>query len=236
MKSRNWFWGLFFLLAAVFVIASQIGSFGQIGIISIIATVLLVALCIHSAINRNFFGIFLPLALLYMIYQKPFGFIAVNIWLLLTAAVFASIGFSMLFRLHPKKWKYCGSHDGVERFNDSSQNIDDNSPSAKVSFGSSCKYLHADCLKRGQFAVSFGELEVYFDQAQLSPDGAEVFVECSFGEMKLFIPKQWQVYDKITTSLGSVENNVRLSQPDANSPKLTLTGNVSFGSIEIHYI
>ena len=37
MKNRNWFWGFFFLLSAVFVIASQIGSFGQIGFISILA-------------------------------------------------------------------------------------------------------------------------------------------------------------------------------------------------------
>lgn len=236
MKSRNWFWGVFFLLAAVFVIACQVGAFVKVDFISIVATVLLVALLIHSLINLNYFGIFLPVALLYMIYQKPLGLIEINIWLLLVAAVFASIGFSFLFHPHHHEWKCCVSGDGTERFTDSTENIDDNNPYAKVSFGSSSKYLHGDALRGGKFTVSFGELQVYFDQAQLSPDGAEVSVDCSFGDMKLFIPRQWQIIDKIRTSLGSVENNVRSAQPDMNAPKLTLIGNVSFGDIEIHYI
>ncbi|HEX3038382.1 MAG TPA: hypothetical protein VHO94_05240 [Oscillospiraceae bacterium] len=237
MKSRNWFWGLFFILAAVFVIASQIGSFGQIGMLSILATVLLAALLIHSVMNRNFFGIFLPVALLYMIYQKPLGLVAVNLWILLIAVLLVSIGFSCIFRTYPdpKKWKCC-SYEGTERFNQTSENIDDNNPYTKVAFGSASKYLHADCLKGGQFIVSFGALEVFYDQAQLSPEGAKTYLDCSFGEMKLYIPRGWRVIDNVRASLGSVENDVRLSQPAADAPQLTLTGNVSFGSIEIHYI
>jgi len=235
MKSKNWFWGLFFLLAAVFVIASQIGSFGQIGIISILATVLLVALLIHSVMNRNFFGVFLPLALLYWIYQQPFQLMPISPWLLLLSAVLASIGFSCIFRTYPKKWVHCHQGD-TERFTQTTENIDDNNPYAKVSFGSSSKYLHADCLKGGQFYSSFGSLEVYFDQAQLSPDGTEIFVDCSFGDIELFIPRNWRVIDNIRTSLGSVENDVRVSNLEKDAPELTITGNVSFGSIEIHYI
>lgn len=249
MKNRNWFWGLFFLLAAIFVIASQIGSFGQIGVLSIAATVLLAALCIHSAIERNFFGIFIPLALLYMIYQQPLHLIQISIWLLLFASILASIGLSIIFHSHthhchshndtffsrgPDDWH--SLHDGTECFNQTTENINDNNPCAKVSFGSSSKYLHADCLKSGQFSVSFGELAVFFDHAQLSPDGAEIFLDCSFGELKLFVPKNWLVIDNVRTGLGSVENDERMSRPDENAPRLTLTGNVQLGDIAIHYI
>ena len=231
MKSRNWFWGIFFLLSAVFVIASQTGSFVQIGVISILATVLLAALAIQSLIYRNYFGIFLSLAFLYMIYRYPLGLPEISLWLLLVSAVLAGIGFSFIFHSHPPKMVY--TH-GMEHF--TSESIDDNNPYAKVNFGSSSKYLHADCLKSGQFFVSFGALEVFFDQAQLSPDGAELFFDCSFGAIKLFVPKHWKVRDNLRASLGAVENDTRLAQPGENAPQLTLTGNVQLGAVEIHYI
>lgn len=242
MKHRNWFWGIFFLLAAVFVIALQVGSFGQIGVLSIAATVLLAALGIHSAFERNFFGVFIPLALLYMIYQQPLQLVKISVWLLLLAAVLAGTGCSFLFhsRLHPhyhSDWKnWDDSHSGSGNLTHTSENMDDNNPCVKINCGASSKYLHADSLTGGQFFVSFGALEVFFDQAQLSPEGAGLFLDCSFGAIKLYIPKEWQVVDHLRTSLGSVENDVRMARPGENAPRLTLTGNVQLGSVEIHYI
>lgn len=234
MKSKNIFWGLFFLVAAVFVIASQTGSFGELGLLSITATALLAALMIYSLFSRNFLGVFVPIAFLYLIYQKPYGLPDVSLWLLLLSAVLASIGFSIMFRTYPKKPEcFNFNHADYSRTN---ENIDDNHPYAKVAFGSASKYLHADCLQSGQFIVSFGELEVYFDQATLDPSGAEIFLDCSFGAIKLYIPKHWQVYDSLHATLGGIENNNRLARPEANAPRLTLTGNVQLGGVEIQYI
>ncbi len=223
------------------MIASQTGSFGQIGFLSIAATVLLAALGIHSAIERNFFGVFIPIALLYVIYQQPLQLMAISLWLLLLAAVLAAIGFSIIFHSHSHKWYHHAQewshwHDGKETFNQPTENIDDNNPCAKISFGSSSKYLHADCLKSGQFSVSFGAMELFFDQAQLSPDGAQIALDCSFGSIQLYVPRHWNVTDHISTGLGAVENDIRMSHPEENAPRLTLTGSVSLGSIEIHYI
>ena len=234
MKNKNWFWGIIFILSAVFVIASQTGSFGHMGILTMAATVLLAAMIISSIVNRNFFGIFLPLAFLYWIYAGPLNLTDISIWKLIIAAVLISMGFSILFRSHPKAW-VC-EHGKYDRHSTTTENIDDNNPYANVSFGSSIKYLHSDCLKSGQFSSSFGSLEVYFDQVQLDPAGAEIFLDCSFGSIKLYIPKEWRVLENVKTSLGSIENKIRLSNLPENAPKLTLTGNVSFGSIEIQYI
>lgn len=234
MKNRNWFWGIIFLLCAVVVIASQTGAFAGIGIISIVAGVLILALVVQSLVQLNFFGVFLPLAVAYIVFKAPLGLPEISIPIIILASVFASIGFSILFRSHPKQ-KY-DWHQGREHFAQTTETMDDNNPYAKVNFGSSSKYLHSDSLKGGQFSASFGELEVFFDKAQLSPDGAEIFLDCSFGSIKLYIPKQWQVLDNLSVNLGEVTNKVRTAQPDENSPKLTLTGNVQFGGIEIEYI
>lgn len=235
MKHKNWFWGIFFLLAAIFVIASQTGFFGQLGLFTIIATVLLVALIISSIANRNFFGIFIPLAFLYSIYEAPFNLTHISFWLLILAAVLTSIGFSFLFRGYPKKWH--GSHVfSGDRISDNGDNIDGNHVYAKITFGESVKYLHSDCLKSGEFKVTFGDLKIYFDQAKLSPDGAEIYLECSFGDMILYIPRDWKVKTNIHQSFGDVENHNIFTQQYDGSPTLTLTGNVNFGDITINYI
>lgn len=240
MKNRNWFWGFFFLLAAVFLIASQIGSFVHIGFFSILITILLAALFIDSLIKLNYFGIFVPLGFLYMIFQQPLSLPYLTPWLLILSSVLISIAFSIFFRKKPNKsfeihGKIHHEHD-QDHFNHSGENIDDNNPYVKVSFGSSSKYLHADHFKSGQFTVSFGELEVYFDQVQLDPEGADVFVDCSFGALKLFIPRQWNVSENIHTSLGGIDYKGRKEQTADNAPRLNLTGNVQLGGIELHYV
>ena len=116
------------------------------------------------------------------------------------------------------------------------ESIDDNNPVVNVHFGSSSKYLHADSLMGGQFTVSFGALEVYFDQVTLCPEGAEIYVDCSLGSLALFIPKTWRVVDNLHTSLGAVENDIRIADLGENAPKLTISGNVHLGNIDIRYI
>lgn len=234
MKNKNWFWGLFFILSAVSIIAIQTGSFVEIGLQSCILGALLVALIISSLIYRSSFGVFLPLAFLYIIFSGPLGFPYIDWWVLILASVLANIGFSILFHTPHKHVNHC--HPKIENMRHNEENIDDNNPYAAVNFGSSSKYLHSDCLQSGKFFVSFGELEVFFDQVQLSPEGAEMFLDCSFGSLILNIPKNWRVVDNVSANLGSVSNKVRTSFFESDAPVLTLTGSVKLGSIEIKYI
>lgn len=234
MKKKQIFWGLFFLLSAGFVIASQLVSFGSIGIFSILATVFLAAIMISSLVKLEFFGVFVPIAFLYMIYDEPLGLKPISFWILLASMLLISLGFSLIFHKRHKAivFAHCGSSDCARP----GESVDDNNPVVGVSLGSSVKYLHADCLKGGQFSANLGELEVYFDQVQLSPEGAEVFLDCSLAAIKLYIPRHWNVVDKVGAVLGEVKNSPRRATPDTSLPPLTLTGNVKLGSVEILYI
>ena len=234
MKNRNWFWGIIFLLAAVLVIASQITSFNQIGVGSIIVTVMLGTLIIKSLVELNFIGVFIPVAVLYMIYQQPLRLVYMSPWTLILAAVLASIGLSYFFHGRHHKTKY--SHCDNKCFSNDSENMDSNNPSASLSFGSSSKYLHSDCLKSGRFSASFGSMEIYFGEAQLSPEGAEICLDCSFGTIELYVPRNWRIIDKLHISIGNVDNSIRADQPQDNAPQLTIIGNVQWGNVEIHYI
>lgn len=247
MRNRNFFWGFFFMAAAVFVIGTQTGAFGEIGLLSILAAILLVAIMLNSLMRLEFFGIFMPAALLYLIFAVPLGLVYISAWILFLSAVLLSIGFSIVFgstqRYKRNHRDFCGrcNDDDDDDFDHNKhrqtyESVDDNNPFIRVSFGSKSKYLHAEKMQRGNFSVSFGELNVYLDQVQLDPQGAEVFVDCSFGEIKLFVPRSWQVVENVRASLGGVENRNMGARASENAPKLVISGNVQFGNVEINYI
>ena len=238
MKHRNWFWGIFFLAAGFFVVASQIGGFVHLGFWSIAATVFLAAAFIGSLINLNFFGILVSAALLYAIYQSPLGWPLVSVWLLLLTAIFISIGLSFIFHSRTRnRWckrNYCGDSFGVRGPSD--EYVDGDSVSISESFNEVSKYLHADCLSQANIASSFGKLNVFFDNVKLSPNGAEVYVDVSFGKIELYLPKEWRVIDQVHTSAGAVSNNPRAGTAYPDAPVLTVKGRVSFGNLEFRYV
>lgn len=244
MRTRNIFWGVLLVLAAVLIIASQLGSFVTIGVWSVLAAVLLAAALVQSLVRRNFVGAALSAALLYVIFQRPLNLFYISPWLLILAAVLLGAGLGMLFRKRPRAYSaynasaYAGGAGGEGRHPATltEEGDDDNHPVLRTSFGSASKYLHADRFEYGQFYASFGTLEVFFDQVTLAPGGAEVFVECSFGSIKLYVPRHWRVEASANASLGDILNDTRYAQTDENSPVLALNGNVSLASVEVQYI
>ncbi len=238
MKKRNIFWGIFFILATVILISSQLVSFMQLNFWSVLATILLVAVIIQSCVHRVWIGLFLPLALLYMIYWHPLGLPDIAPWILIVAALLLTIAFHILFKSKPPVYYIHNRKAGI---NDSdgnvSENDDENHPVISVSLGAAVRYLRSNCLETADLKVSLGAIEVYFDHTTLSPSGAEVFLNCHLGAIKLFIPRNWPVINNTNGSMGGIEfKNTGLSAPDPSLPTLRLSGNVSMGGIEVVYI
>ena len=88
-------------------------------------------------------------------------------------------------------------------------------------------------LKRGHFQNSFGEMKVYLDQAHMAGDSVTIEVSNSFGQLTLFIPKEWNVVQKVSVFAASVDEK---RCGDSNGPICYLKGSVSFGEIEIVYV
>ena len=238
MKHRNWFWGIFFLAAGFFVVASQLGGFVHLGFWSIVATVLLAATFIGSLIELSFFGTFTSAALLYAIYQKPFDWPYLTVWQLLFTAIFISIGLGLIFRgRNRRRWARWKNRTGHWESNGPTQeNVDGNEVTISESFNETSKYLHAESLRQANIASSFGKLSVYFDGVKLNPSGAEVNVDVSFGKLELYLPRDWRVQDQVHTSAASVTNTPRFNAMSADTPLLVVKGRVSFGNLEIRYI
>lgn len=238
MKKRNVFWGIFFILATILLVASQLGSFTQLNFWSVLGTIVLVAIIIQSCMYRVWVGLFIPLALLYLIFQQPLGWPALSWWILIIGAILLSIAFYFLFksRPHSSYIKYCHPHHGQEGV-DINEDGDENHPVISVKLGAAVRYLRAESLERASLSVSLGSMEVYFDHVTLSPNGAEAFLDCRLGAIELFIPRNWPVINNVNGSMGGIDfKNAGLASPDNTLPSLRLMGNVSMGGVEVTYI
>ena len=69
----------------------------------------------------------------------------------------------------------------------------------------------------------------------MNNNGATVEVNVSFGTITLFIPRSWNVQINAETSFGNIDEKGART-PVMDAPVLYVTGEVSFGSLEIIYI
>jgi len=172
------------------------------------------------------------------------GVADISLWILLSAALFLSIGFSFLFpeaykRNHSKSY----NGDPWRAYDDGSQvgehqTVIDETGKEDVycynRFGATTKYVNTGNLKSAKLENHFGEMKVYFDHASIQQNQIEIFVNNSFGEMQLYFPRHWNVQINIGATLAGVsEKNQKAS---AEFPRVMVGGNTSFGEVSVFYI
>jgi predicted membrane protein len=229
MKKEKAFWGLFFILAGVFLIVSKLGFFSQINVFSLVMTVFLIACMIKSVRPLHFSGILFPVAFLCIIYDKPLGITEITPWPVLGAALLGSIGLSMLFH---KKHHYI--HYNKDEYTEIIDQEDDNGFKFETSFGSSIKYVNTEDFRYADLDCSFGGMKVYFDNAVIQNGNAVINLDVSFAGVELFLPRSWNVVNKADVSFGGIEEKNR--NLTNGSPVVTLTGDVSFSGVTIYFI
>jgi len=232
-------WGLFLLLAAVFVLTNNHFGFAGIGLGRIIIAILALAFIVQCIARFHIAPLVIPVAVLYVVFRRELGLPPIQTWKLVTAAVLAFIGLNVLLPGpgSRRSRNNCGESEesGGRQKQTPTEGNNDNNPYIGVNFGTVSRSLNAGSLETARLSCNFGAMEIYFNQAGLSPDGAEVNISCSFGGIQLFIPRHWQVIDRLHCTLAGVDNK-SLSAPGENAPRLTLTGSVSLGGVEIKYI
>lgn len=234
MKSSKIFWGIFFIFAAIYVVVSKFGILPDIGIFSILLTLLLIWMLVEGIRSVNFYEILFSIAFMYIIYEDEIGITALTPWTVLGAALLGSIGLSMIFGGYRKKKRleklqvsgcYAGSNS--EQCTGEQLRFENN-------FGSAIRYINSDNFKSAQIENNFGSLSVYFDNAIVQGGTAMVNIENNFGETNLYIPKEWQVRNNLERSFGGI-HEIGYAVGSSNTV-LFLNGSANFGAINIHYI
>jgi hypothetical protein len=246
MKKNDIFWGVLFILAAALIVVSKLGFLVGISIIEVILTVLLVGILISNVVKLKFSGILFPVAFLAIIYAEELQIQDLTPWPVLAVALLGSIGLNLIFK--PDRWHFrhhkhgkFGREWSVDFENKTDKHYDKviNEQDGNVircsqSFGSTIKYINTDNFERADIECSFGAMKVYFDNALIQSGHAQIDLDVSFSGVELFIPKTWNVIDKVDTSFGSMQEKNR--RGDSQAPVVTITGDVSFGGVEIIYI
>ncbi|MBS4749876.1 hypothetical protein KG091_02155 [Carnobacteriaceae bacterium zg-ZUI78] len=234
-------WGLGFLFLSVLVILHYFKVVPNIPLMLIIVTVFLLNWLIKSIMGRNLFGVFTSCVAGFLFYNHEFKFVDIPYWTVILSAVLAYVGITMIFEQYkPKKVYYHAKFqnesiidgDDFEEVRDGMYDEKAHSVS-RTSFSSSTKYVHTNNVDGMSFSCSFGESKVFFDDAKIRDSQAKIHVTVSFGEMTLFIPKNWQVINNVTVFLGEVTQAQNIL---AYEKTLMIDGNVQFGELNIVYI
>lgn len=234
MKKKDLFWGLLFILAAVFIIVDKLGYFPQISAFKIVVTIILLAVMFKSIVRVKFAGILFPIAFICIIYAQQWNITAITPGPVLLTALLGSIGLSMIFKKNNYWYNHSWSHHEEEHFSQVIDEPDGNVVNCSASFGSSMKYVNTDNLQKANIKCSFGAMKVYFDKAVVSSGYADIYLDVSFSGVELYMPKTWKVVYDVNTTLGGIDEKNR--NTGADSSIVTLRGNVSFGGVEIIYI
>lgn len=225
----NFFWGIFFIVAAVFLIIGKLDIFANFSIFKLIITVFLAAWFLQSLGKRDFGGILFSLAFLCILYDNFLGIESLTPWTVLGAAAFGSIGLSFLFKKTPQSHTY-----SRPAHVNNADNISQGVFTFSNSFGESVKYVNSDDFIQADINTSFGDSKIYFDDAIIQNGEAHINLNVKFGNIDLFFPKTWNVINQATASLGEIrENNCSCSN---GSPTVILSGQVSLGCATITYI
>lgn len=232
MKKERIFWGIFFIVSAVFLIVSRMGMLGDISVFSILLTVFFVACLIKSIAHRSITGVLFSAAFLCIVYAKPLGIEAITPWPVLAAALLGSIGCSFLFRPKKRFYNYGGTHHmGME---ESIETVDSAQMEFSSTFSGSIKYVNSDDFQSANLHCSFGSLKVYFDNAVIQKGEAVLNLDVAFAGVELYIPKDWTVVNKVNAAFGGIDEKNR--NYSTGAPVIRLCGKVSFGGVEIIYV
>jgi len=233
-RFSNFFWGLFLIGLAAFLIMNQLQDFTQLGLGSLIGAFLAAVILFYCLIYLQFTYLPIPLAILYFVFGSYLGLPEIPTWTVILATILAVIGLSYIFQrshFHVRA-PFVHVKGGKHKIH-TEESSNDNNPSVSVSFGSVSRRLSADSLESAQLDCNFGALEVYFDKVELNPNGAEVNINCKCGGIELYIPRSWHVIDKTSCAMGGVDVANCFAAPGENVPRLTLTGNISIGGMEV---
>jgi len=236
MKNRkirysNVFWGFWFIAAAGIIVLHSFGRLGEVNIWSLLVGIPIAGWAIASAVKMEWWSMFVQLALLVFIFRRQIeGLLDVNInlWALAGITALLSIGFHTIFgkgKLTAINW------DGTREEYHDKEDVDGEKVYFKGRFTGASKYIRSENLSYVNIQNSFGGMEIYFENATLSSEGATVEVENSFGGVEIYIPRGWNIKNKIDSFAGGVDcSDVPWID---GAPTVTIVGTNKFGGVDI---
>ncbi len=238
MKTGRIFWGVGFILLALIFILDAVGimtplvsAIGEVSLPLALAGLLFVSYAVSRLIAGKVSEIFIPLAVVFIIFEKNIAFLCgredpdlINNWLILGCAVLLSIGFGILF-----------PNTGDHRIFNAKVNVNRSSGSHLTSnLSSKAVYIDASDFQWEMAKNELGALTVNFSNADLYQGGGELCVRNDLGFVQINVPSSWQFTYNIENNLGSITAAKQSSS--STGPLLIIKGENNMGKISINLI
>jgi predicted membrane protein len=237
---------MFFLVAGFALIAQLFGLFVfSINIWWIVLMIFLIAIAVSALVNLNWFLVFVPIAGIVSILNWQTDVITLGndvYYALFGTAVLLAIGFSILF--HKKSYReFRRAHlkrDYEAYLSGEHTEPSDHTDTGKVvhvsaHLGEAVRYIDSKELEKVFIETRMGAAKVYFADAALSNNTADITVDCSLGAIELHVPRSWRIVSGVNAVLGGVSENGH-AELTKESPVVNIHGNASLGGIEIYYV
>lgn len=234
-KNRNGkiIWGLFFVIAAIYVIISRYICLPHINIFKLLITVFFVLMLFEGLRHVDFFEILFSIACICILYSRHLRITAITPFPILIAALFGSIGLTMIFGKKNRSYMW-NNNINKNSTGTASEQCNEEHIFFKNSFGSVIRYVNSGNFRSAELSNSFGSMVIHFDNAVIQETSAYINIENSFGETQLYIPKEWKIQKNLQRTFGSVNENGMVSGTD--NVTLYINGETTFGEIRIFYI
>ena len=247
-NTKNVITGILLIALAVCLILWKLdvllipATLAGVGTWGIIISIIMVVIIVNSLIEINFGGIFFPAAIICIIFDDALGITAITPWIVLIAAFLLTVACDKLFPgNHHIFWHNNKNSEGVNididfKNEDCSgvhnSNEKDGYVCSSVTMGSATKYVASTNLQKAKLTCSFGELTAFFNNAV--PAGDTVVIDCSvsFGELSLFIPREWNVVNHTSCSFAN-QKDMASDIPGDGNVTCIINGSASFGDIKL---
>jgi hypothetical protein len=234
MKTWKIFWGIGLILAAAVLLLDAFGVItpfldvvGGISAIQIVGALLLLSFIISRIIKLKFAEIFVPLALIFMIFEKNIAFYLglesdniINNGLLIGCAILLAIGVGILT---PKR-----KREKVFSFKSSS-----GSKHYEREGGSATTYFDCKDFVEENISNRLGETVVHFENEDEYTGGGVLNVDNKLGETVIYVSSRWNVRINVVSHLGATE---QVGHGDKDGPTLTINGNNALGEVLIKFV
>lgn len=241
MRRKSIAFGIVLILLALYMIVSTLGYAPAMPFFKAAFTLVLLYTTIRGFMRLHFTTGFLSLAILGCLHDKLLHIEALTPWTLLLAGLLLGVAFDTIFHGVRRKRRHMnpdGSHIEWDFSNYSDDDVEDDvdGQSVRVSntFGAKSKYVNSEAFRNAEIENSFGECNVYFNNAILAGDRARIQAENHFGQTNLYLPRTWRVSVHEESAFGNVYIRGRGSKEEG-APLVELVLESNFGELNVYF-
>ncbi|MBW8014242.1 hypothetical protein E0712_07410 [Lactobacillus helveticus] len=240
------FWGIFFIVCALFVVLNQMGIWTyKFGFWAAVGTVIFAISLLDGLINRRITESVFSIAFILMIFAEPLHITRLVPWTILLAAVLISIGLGIIFRNRFHTVAYANKK--IKNFRNKREAITDHIFTDTVSkeqgahvvvdqtMSDTSRYIHSKELETIDMNAKMSDVNLYLDDAQAANETVTMNVNLTMTDLTIYLPLSWQVESNMASTFMSGAFEID-GTSNGGGPTLIIQGRSNMSDIKIEYV